>query len=186
MRMFASFGVLPGCNPKTDLELVVHHPQVREDALQHAIVGKLADDFVCEIDFRSARSSSTLVCWFMSPLLCGLASVVDAREPEMVKRIAASLTGSASRLRSISWGNDDTLALALGSTRTGGKVTQIGLAGGTTRMRVLANVGFEVTFEATLWSTLKELHEVVALAEGGKLRLAPVELAPLEPHQRRV
>jgi propanol-preferring alcohol dehydrogenase len=110
----------------------------------------------------------------------GAAHVVDAREPELIKWITSLTDGKRVSAAFDFVGNDDTLSLALASTRTGGKVTQIGLAGGTTRMRVLENVGFEVTFEATLWGTLKELHEVVALAENGRLPLAPVELAPLD------
>jgi propanol-preferring alcohol dehydrogenase len=77
-------------------------------------------------------------------------------------------------------GNDATLALALRATRSGGKVTQVGLAGGTARMKVLDNIGFEVLFESTLWGTIKELREVVALAESGRLSSIQLEFAPLE------
>lgn len=38
----------------------------------------------------------------------------------------------------------------------------------------------EVQFEATLWGTIKELREVIALAETGQLTSIPIELAPLE------
>jgi threonine dehydrogenase-like Zn-dependent dehydrogenase len=61
-------------------------------------------------------------------------------------------------------GSDATLSLAVGSTRALGKVTQIGLAGGTARLKALDNSAFEVQFEATLWGTIKELREVLALA----------------------
>ena len=64
-------------------------------------------------------------------------------------------------------GSDATLSLAIGSTRALGKVTQVGLAGGAARLKVLDNSAFEVTFEATLWGTIKELREVLALAEFG-------------------
>jgi propanol-preferring alcohol dehydrogenase len=47
-------------------------------------------------------------------------------------------------------------------------------------MKVLENTRFEVLFEATLWGTVKELREVVALAETGQLSLISSELAPLE------
>jgi D-arabinose 1-dehydrogenase-like Zn-dependent alcohol dehydrogenase len=39
---------------------------------------------------------------------------------------------------------------------------------------------FEVAFEATLWGTIKELREVVALAETGRLTPIPIELASLD------
>lgn len=77
-------------------------------------------------------------------------------------------------------GSDATLALAIGATRSLGKVSQIGLAGGTARMKALENTRFEVQFEATLWGTVKELREVIALAESGQLTTIPIERAPLE------
>jgi propanol-preferring alcohol dehydrogenase len=77
-------------------------------------------------------------------------------------------------------GSDATLALAIGSTRALGKVTQVGLAGGAARLKVLDNAAFEVTFEATLWGTIKELREVLALAESGRLSPIPLEFEPLD------
>lgn len=77
-------------------------------------------------------------------------------------------------------GSDATLSLAIASTRALGKVTQVGLAGGTARLKVLENSAFEVQFEATLWGTIKELREVLALAESGRLSPIPLEFEPLE------
>lgn len=77
-------------------------------------------------------------------------------------------------------GSDRTLDLAVRSTRSLGKVSQVGLAGGTARMKVLENARFEVLFETTLWGTIKELREVVALAESGRLTPIPVETSTLE------
>lgn len=85
-------------------------------------------------------------------------------------------------------GSEQTLALALSSTRTGGKVTQLGLAGGTARMRVMETNPWEVQFETTLWGSVKELREVIALAETGRLTPIDTEFMPLEQinegHQR--
>jgi D-arabinose 1-dehydrogenase-like Zn-dependent alcohol dehydrogenase len=47
-------------------------------------------------------------------------------------------------------------------------------------MKVLENTRFEVLFEATLWGTIKELREVIALVENGRLTSIPTEFAPLE------
>ena len=47
-------------------------------------------------------------------------------------------------------------------------------------MKVLDNTRFEVLFEATLWGTIKELREVIALVESGQLTSIPIEVAPLE------
>lgn len=76
-------------------------------------------------------------------------------------------------------GTDATLALAIGATRSLGKVTQIGLAGGAARLKVLENARFEVQFETTLWGTVKELREVIALAERGQLTPIGIERVPL-------
>jgi propanol-preferring alcohol dehydrogenase len=77
-------------------------------------------------------------------------------------------------------GTDHTLALAVGATKSLGKVSQIGLAGGSANIKVPHNSRFEVLFESTLWGTVKELREVIALAESGRLSLIPLELAPLD------
>ena len=47
-------------------------------------------------------------------------------------------------------------------------------------MKVMDNTRFEVLFEATLWGTIKELREVIALAESGQLTSIPIDVAPLE------
>ena len=76
-------------------------------------------------------------------------------------------------------GSDATLALSAQVTRPLGKVIQLGLAGGTARLHVLESVRFEVSFEASLWGNLRELREVIALAERGELTLIEQEYAPL-------
>lgn len=77
-------------------------------------------------------------------------------------------------------GSDATLDLAIRSTRTLGKVSQVGLAGGSARLKALDNARFEVLFETTLWGTIKELREVIALAENGRLTPIEIETAPLD------
>jgi D-arabinose 1-dehydrogenase-like Zn-dependent alcohol dehydrogenase len=77
-------------------------------------------------------------------------------------------------------GSDATLATSVASTRALGKVFQVGLAGGTAKLKALESSRFEVGFECTLWGTIKELREVVALVERGRLPLGSSELAPLD------
>ena len=48
------------------------------------------------------------------------------------------------------------------------------LAGGAARLKVLENSPCEVQFEATLWDTLKELREVLALAGSVRLSFIPL------------
>jgi propanol-preferring alcohol dehydrogenase len=110
----------------------------------------------------------------------GAAHAFDAKDPDVAAKITALTGGTGVAAAFDCVGNDATLALAVGVTRTLGKVTQIGLAGGTTKMRVLENSRFEVQFEVTLWGTIRELREVVALAESGRLRPTALEYAPLD------
>jgi propanol-preferring alcohol dehydrogenase len=110
----------------------------------------------------------------------GAAHTLDGRAPDVSARIR-DLTGGHGVNASFDFvGTDATLALAVEATRSLGKVSQIGLAGGTARLKVLENSRFEVLFEATLWGTVKELREVIALAESGALTPIPIERAPLE------
>lgn len=100
--------------------------------------------------------------------------------PDLAKQLL-DLTNGEGILASFDFvGSDETLALCVSVAASGGKVTQLGLMGGTARLKVLQNSRFEVLFEATLWGNIQELREVVALAESGKLSLIPLEFYPLE------
>lgn len=111
----------------------------------------------------------------------GADHVVDGTSPDLVEQILAltpQRTGVTAAFDFV--GADTTLAAAITTTRALGKVYQVGLAGGTARMKVLENAKFEVGFEVTLWGTIKELREVVALVEDGRLALGESETAPLD------
>ncbi len=110
----------------------------------------------------------------------GASTVLDGRRPDLAERLKEITEGRGVSAAFDFVGSDATLALAIGATRPLGKVTQVGLAGGTARLKVLENSKFEVLFEATLWGTFKELCEVVALAESGRLTPIQTEYAPLE------
>ncbi len=102
------------------------------------------------------------------------------RDPGLADHIRALTSGRGVSASFDFVGSDSTLALAVGATRAMGKVTQVGLAGGTATLKVLQNAQFEVTFETTLWGTIKELREVLALAESGRLSPIPLTFRPLE------
>lgn len=96
------------------------------------------------------------------------------RQPDVAKAIA-DLTGGVGVQAAFDFvGATPTLELAISTTASGGKVTQVGLAGGAASIQVLKNSRFEVMFEATLWGNIQELREVIALAESG--RLTPIQL----------
>ncbi|HUF27026.1 MAG TPA: NAD(P)-dependent alcohol dehydrogenase [Gemmatimonadaceae bacterium] len=109
----------------------------------------------------------------------GATDVVDGRGDRVAEEVM-ELTNGAGVCASFDFvGSDQTLDLAVRSTRTLGKVVQLGLAGGSARLKVLDNAKFEVRFETSLWGNIKELREVIALAESGVLSPIEMEFAPL-------
>lgn len=110
----------------------------------------------------------------------GADHAIAAQDADVADQVRA-LTDGRGVMASFDFvGSDDTLALAIQLTASLGKVSQVGLAGGTARMKVLDTTPFEVAFEATLWGTLKELREVIALAESGRLTPIALEHVPLD------
>jgi propanol-preferring alcohol dehydrogenase len=110
----------------------------------------------------------------------GAVYALDGRDPKLAGQIRDLTHGRGVAAAFDFVGSEPSLSLAVGATRSLGKVSQIGLAGGAARMKVLDNTRFEVLFEATLWGTIKELREVIALAESGQLTSIPIETAPLD------
>jgi propanol-preferring alcohol dehydrogenase len=110
----------------------------------------------------------------------GAAATFDGRDEELAAKLLAASGGLGVTAAFDFVGSDATLALAAQVTRPAGKVIQLGLAGGTAKLRALDSVRFEVSFEASLWGNLGELREVIALAEAGELTLIEQEYAPLE------
>lgn len=110
----------------------------------------------------------------------GAAATFNAIQEGLRERILELTSGKGVCAAFDFVGAQPTLDLAVGCARAGGKVTQIGLAGGEARLKVLENSRFEVVFATSLWGTVKELREVVALAESGRLELIDTELAPLD------
>jgi propanol-preferring alcohol dehydrogenase len=110
----------------------------------------------------------------------GAAQTFNGKDRDVATRISDLTKGLGVNASFDFVGTEQTLGLAVAATRSLGKVSQIGLAGGAARMKVLENTRFEVQFEATLWGTIKELREVIALAETGRLTSIPLELAPLD------
>ena len=106
--------------------------------------------------------------------------VLDGADPQLLAQIAEAAGGQGVSAAFDFVGAEATLAASIASTRSLGKVFQVGLAGGTARLKALESARFEVGFECTLWGTLKELREVVALVEDGRLALGETETAPLD------
>jgi propanol-preferring alcohol dehydrogenase len=110
----------------------------------------------------------------------GAAHTFNGKDPDLAGKIRDLTNGHGVSSAFDFVGTDATLDLAIRSTRSLGKVSQIGLAGGAARLKALENSRFEVLFEATLWGSVKELREVIALAESGRLTTISVEVTPLK------
>jgi propanol-preferring alcohol dehydrogenase len=110
----------------------------------------------------------------------GAAHVIDGKRQDAAAEIRDLTHGRGVSASFDFVGSDATLDLAVRSTRSLGKVTQIGLAGGSARLKPLDTSRFEVQYEATLWGTIKELREVIALAESGRLTSIALDVAPLD------
>jgi propanol-preferring alcohol dehydrogenase len=75
-------------------------------------------------------------------------------------------------------GNDQTMALAVGSSRPLGHVTTVGIGGGSYPFGFFT-VPYEVSLVTTYWGSVTELMEVIELAEAGHVR-AEVERFTLD------
>ncbi len=106
--------------------------------------------------------------------------VIDGNAPDLAERIDRTTHGLGVCAAFDYVGSEATLATAVRATRALGKVFQVGLAGGTARLKPLDTSRFEVGYECTLWGTIKELREVVALVEDGRLALGQAETASLD------
>jgi alcohol dehydrogenase, propanol-preferring len=75
-------------------------------------------------------------------------------------------------------GSDQTLALAAETIELGGHIALVGIGGGTIST-AFGRVPLEWSLRRPTWGTLPELHEVVALARSGTIRM-PIERLALE------
>lgn len=57
---------------------------------------------------------------------------------------------------------------------------QVGLAGGTAKLTALQSWQPEVSYWVSFWGSIKELREVMDMAEDGRLTPIPLEFEPLE------
>ncbi len=106
--------------------------------------------------------------------------LINSADPDIMEQIL-NLTHGAGVSGAFDFvGLDSTLALAIASTASLGKVSQVGLGGGSANFKVMENSRFEVSYEAILWGTVKELRDVMAMAENGQLTPIALEYAPLE------
>jgi propanol-preferring alcohol dehydrogenase len=110
----------------------------------------------------------------------GATHTINARDPEIKQKILEIARGVGVSAAFDFVGADSTLELALASARTGGRVAQVGLAGGTAYVSALKTIKPEVAVSVSWWGNIRELREVLALAESGRLTPIPLEFWPLD------
>ncbi len=124
-----------------------------------------------------------------------VADVVDAKL-ETARELGAHHTvnsgepGALEKIRDVSRGGvgvafdfvgaTATLDLAFGATRRLGNVVQVGLAGGTASLTALQSWQPEVSYWVSYWGNIKELREVLGMADDGRLTPIPLEFVSLE------
>jgi propanol-preferring alcohol dehydrogenase len=109
----------------------------------------------------------------------GAHHVVNSRDKDALERVLALSRGGVAATFDFV-GIDSTLALAFGATRKQGRVVQVGLGGGTAKLQVMTSWKPEVAYSYSWWGNIKELREVIALAEDGRLPPVPLEFEPLD------
>ena len=109
----------------------------------------------------------------------GATHTINARDPEIGQKILEIARGIGVSAAFDFVGADSTLALAMASTRPAGRVVQVGLAGGTAHVTALKTLKPEVSVSVSWWGNIRELREVLALAESGRLTPIPLEFWPL-------
>ena len=110
----------------------------------------------------------------------GATHTINARDPDVKQKILDIGRGIGVSAAFDFVGAESTLELALGSTRPAGRVVQVGLAGGTAHVTALKSVKPEVSVSVSWWGNIRELREVLALAESGRLTPIPLEFWPLD------
>jgi propanol-preferring alcohol dehydrogenase len=110
----------------------------------------------------------------------GATHTINARDPEVQRRVLDIARGVGVSAVFDFVGADSTLALALATTRPAGRVVQVGLAGGTAQVTALKTVKPEVSVSVSWWGNIRELREVIALVESGRLTPIPLEFWPLD------
>ena len=110
----------------------------------------------------------------------GATHTINASDTEAAQKILALSRGIGVAAAFDFVGATSTLELSMAATRPAGRVVQIGLAGGTAHVSALTTIKPEVAVSVSWWGNIRELREVIAMAESGRLTPIALEFSPLE------
>jgi alcohol dehydrogenase/propanol-preferring alcohol dehydrogenase len=111
-------------------------------------------------------------------LAAGASQVVDGGAEGVVVRIMAAAGGPVGAIIDFVNGTASAAA-AFEALRKGGKLVQVGLFGGELRIPLPIMAMRALTIQGSYVGTLKDLRELVALAQGGKLPGLPISEVPM-------
>jgi alcohol dehydrogenase/propanol-preferring alcohol dehydrogenase len=111
-------------------------------------------------------------------LAAGAAQVVDGGGEGVAKRIMAAAGGPVGAIIDLVNGTASARA-AFDALRKGGKLVQVGLFGGELRLPLPLMAIRALTVQGSYVGTLKDLRELVKLAQGGTLPGLPITEVPL-------
>jgi propanol-preferring alcohol dehydrogenase len=115
-------------------------------------------------------------------LAAGAAAVFDPTERDARKAVLQATAGGVFAACDFV-GSEQSLAFATGALAKGGKVVVTGLLGGSFPQPAAMFVLKAMTVEGTLTGTLREAHELLALAKAGKIAALPIHERPLNEAQ---
>jgi propanol-preferring alcohol dehydrogenase len=111
-------------------------------------------------------------------LAAGVAKVVDGSADNVTAAIIEACGGPVIAVIDLVNGTA-TARFAFGALTKGGKLVQVGLFGGEMTLQLPIMAMRELTVRGSYVGNPKELRELVALAQGGKVAATPVEMVPM-------
>ncbi len=134
-----------------------------------AVLKALGHKAIVSVDLSAEKRQAALDA--------GATQVVDGNGADVVKRLMAACGGPAEAIIDLVNGSG-TAALAFAALRKGGKLVQVGLFGGELNLPLPMMAMRGLTIQGSYVGNPKELRELVALAQSGKLQPMPITEMP--------
>ena len=165
--------------PLTDAGLTPYHAIARSQHLMipgstTVVIGAGGGLGHMAVQILAAMTATNVVAVDSSPEGLTLACDIGAGHgvisgPDAAGEIAEITAGKGADVIIDCVGVDQTLALAVASSRSLGHVTLVGIGGGTHAFNFF-NQPYEVSLTTTYWGSITELMEVLALAQSGHIK----------------
>jgi alcohol dehydrogenase/propanol-preferring alcohol dehydrogenase len=134
-----------------------------------AILKAMSHQLIISVDVSAAKREGALKA--------GASHAVDGSGEGVAKRIMEAAGGPVAAVIDLVNGTA-TARFAFDSLRKGGKLIQVGLFGGELTVALPIMAIRALTVQGSYVGSVKDLRELVALAQSGKLQSLPVEVVP--------